>query len=414
MGKNNRYRRAAKRRPRPQGSASRPQPSPTGPRDRGDGRELLEHLLYQALDAARKRNSYGFDVCVSALERRVNEDGDAARALDNLMTGALIRSVRHCWDNGWQPADLLHAVRRFLDRKGAEALAWIVVAEARSSLGPGIDVPEAWQEQLRQVRRFSGRGDQWFAVDQIGVGVLLLELLGTLPILPRLVPPPAQWGSGGGSKATTTRSEAVNHRMLAKVRALLAKAESTTFEEEADALTAKAQELMARHAIDQAMLERGNGRVDGPSGRRIWVEDPYAWAKSRLLASVADANRCRTVWDSKFGFSTVFGFVGDLDIVEVLYTSLLVQATRAMTAAGSVKGLDGRSRTRSFRQSFMVSFAGRIWERLVAATQSATEAAGEVHGEALLPVLAGRNAMVDEVVSEVFPHLVKRDVRISN
>lgn len=202
--------------------------------------------------------------------------------------------------------------------------------------------------------------------------------------------------------------------MLAKVRALLAKAESTTFEEEADALTAKAQELMARHAIDQAMLEGGNERGDGPSGRRIWVEDPYARAKSRLLASVADANRCRTVWDSMFAFSTVFGFVGDLDIVEVLYTSLLVQATRAMTAAGSVTDIDGRSRTRSFRQSFMMSFASRIWERLLAATDSATEAAREVHGETLLPVLASREAMVDELVNQAFPHLVKRDVRISN
>ena len=37
--------------------------------------------------------------------------------------------------------------------------------------------------------------------------------------------------------------------MLERVRALLAKAESTTFPEEADALTAKAQQLMTRHAL---------------------------------------------------------------------------------------------------------------------------------------------------------------------
>ena len=37
-----------------------------------------------------------------------------------------------------------------------------------------------------------------------------------------------------------------DEKVLGRVRALLAKAESTTFPEEAEALTAKAQELMAR------------------------------------------------------------------------------------------------------------------------------------------------------------------------
>ena len=42
--------------------------------------------------------------------------------------------------------------------------------------------------------------------------------------------------------------------VLARIRQLLAKAESTTFEAEALAFTAKAQELMTRHAIDAALV----------------------------------------------------------------------------------------------------------------------------------------------------------------
>ena len=122
-------------------------------------------------------------------------------------------------------------------------------------------------------------------------------------------------------------------RVLEKVRGLLAKAESTEFEDEADALTAKAQELMARYSIDQAMVARETDSEE-PSGRRIGVDDPYAQGKANLLAVIAGANRCRSVWLASYGFSTVVGFAGDIDIVEVLYLSLLVQATRAMTCVG--------------------------------------------------------------------------------
>src|SRR5439155_7533472 len=146
----------------------------------------------------------------------------------------------------------------------------------------------------------------------------------------------------------------VDGRMLERVRALLAKAESTTFPEEAEALSAKAQELMACHAIDRALLEAAaSDSTPGASGRRIVIDDPYARPKSLLLAEVADANRCKAVWSPDFGWSTVFGADDDLDIVELLFTSLLCQATAAMTAAGSsAEGpLGRRARTKSFRQS---------------------------------------------------------------
>ena len=68
---------------------------------------------------------------------------------------------------------------------------------------------------------------------------------------------------------------------------------------------------------------------------------------------------------------TVVAHADDLDAIDMLFTSLLVQATRAMLAKGPHEDRFGRSRTRSFRQSFLVAFAGRIHERLVAATAAA-------------------------------------------
>jgi hypothetical protein len=64
-----------------------------------------------------------------------------------------------------------------------------------------------------------------------------------------------------------------------------------------------------------------------------------------LLDAVASANQCRVVWSKHLGFCTVIGHATDLDAVELLFTSLLVQATGEMTRQGSRKDPYGRSRS---------------------------------------------------------------------
>lgn len=198
------------------------------------------------------------------------------------------------------------------------------------------------------------------------------------------------------------------------MRQLLAKAESTTYEAEADTFTAGAQALMARHSIDHALLAAtaaGSGPEVGerPDGRRLWIETPYVREKVLLLGVVADANRARSVWAKEDGYVTLLGFGPDLDAVETLYTSLLVQATRAMHGEGKRQDAYGGSRTRSFRQSFLAAFATRIGERLAevtaAATEQATVAARERGGQELVPVLAAREEAVESYLGEVFPQL---------
>jgi len=188
----------------------------------------------------------------------------------------------------------------------------------------------------------------------------------------------------------------------------LAKAESTSFEHEADALTAKAQELMARHAIDEAVAESGGAKNrETPSARRVAVDDPYANPKSRLLSVIASANNVRSVWDDYHALMALVGFESDLDTVDMLFTSLLMQASKSMLAKGRIRDSRGRSRTRSFRQSFFVAFGQRIHERLVTAARLARETAERDLGRSLLPVLAGRMEEVDDFTARLFPHLTK-------
>jgi hypothetical protein len=155
----------------------------------------------------------------------------------------------------------------------------------------------------------------------------------------------------------------VDERVLTRVRALLAKAESTTFEAEAETFSAGAQALMARHSIDAAMLAASatsGVTAGGPEGRRIGIDRPYEAPKVLLLDVVARANRCRSVWSKDLGFVTLVGFGADLEAAETIFTSLLVQATHAMRIYGRRTTHYGATRTRSFRSSFLTSYAHRI------------------------------------------------------
>ncbi|MCU1483545.1 MAG: hypothetical protein JWN67_291 [Actinomycetia bacterium] len=226
---------------------------------------------------------------------------------------------------------------------------------------------------------------------------LRLHLYKVLPPLPEVALPDEVLAARG-----------VDTGMLAKVRALLAKAESTTFPEEAESLSAKAQELMTRHRIDSALL---GGPGGGAGGRRIWVDDPYAAPKVSLLSAVARANGCRAVELGNLGCVHVVGFPADLEVVELLHTSLLVQAASAMLGAGPQVDARGRSRTRSFRRSFLLAYAWRIGTRLAEASAATEAAADAERGGDLLPVLRKRDAEVEDAVAEAFPNL--RDRRIS-
>jgi len=301
----------------------------------------------------------------------------AAEALVASLDGAL----RTCRQRNWDPNEVSRQVERRLGTRHAGYVSDLI--GGRSPFDEGA------------VRKGAG------PVDLIDATIEVLCLLLSLPPLPRLGAP------GDPRPAPRQVRTGQDPRILEKVRALLAKAESTTFPEEAEALSSKAQELMARHAIDEAMIGAGEGgraKGDGaPTGMRVPVDDPYA-----------SANRCRAVWSKGFGFSTVVGFGSDLGFVEVLYTSLLVQATTAMVAAGSQMDRTGRSRTRSFRQAFLLAYSSRIGHRLRAADAASRAAAAEEYGAALLPVLADRMAAVEAASATAFPGAVSRSVSISN
>jgi hypothetical protein len=195
-----------------------------------------------------------------------------------------------------------------------------------------------------------------------------------------------------------------NSSVLHKVRALLAKAEATQFDAEAEAFTAKAQELIARYRIDDALLIAHEGHDPGaPLARRVHVEDPYVTAKMVLLSQVAHANDCRSVWPKPLRYVEVFGFANDIEAVEALFTSLLVQATAALQLAGSKQDGFGRTRTAAFRRAFLMAFALRIGQRLRATVDATVDAAMAESGRELVPILSARAAATDALARASYP-----------
>jgi hypothetical protein len=332
---------------------------------------------------------------------------EVAEWLDALLTRA--------WDGGWQPLDLHRFVVRRQGRSSARLLRAAIGSQATGYAELGERVAPAWMRQLSVIGAAPGRGRRavpgllegaaWIQV--VEAVVVLTPLLVRLPAVPVLAPPPSAWRAGD----TVVDPATLPAPVLDEVRSLLAEAESTTFAAEAEASTAEAQALMARHRIDEALLAAGRpgggGRASGerPVGRRIGVDDPYPEAKAVLLAGIAGANGCQAMWTKGFGFSTVIGFPDELEIVDVLYTSLLVQATAALHREGAGRDGYGRRRTTRFRRSFLVAFAERMADRLDAAVDAAVADADATAGRSLVPVLAARKAAIDDAMAETFPRI---------
>ncbi|GGJ46673.1 hypothetical protein GCM10010121_067520 [Streptomyces brasiliensis] len=319
----------------------------------------------------------GLDTGASLLAADPGADAELARRGAEFVAAA--------WRRGWQPADVVRLVRRELDDVHVRVAAELIRAQAPDDRPRG----RRWADQLDALPAAPARG-----ADRFSRATAVLELYRLLLRLPALEP----------LDEPTREHRPAASRMLTRIRALLAKAEATGYPEEAEALSAKAQELMARHSIDEALLAAGAPAADAPGACRIGVEPPYEQAKAVLLDAVATANHCRAVWNEPFAFSTVVGFEADLEVVELLYTSLLVQATHAMSKAEAAQRAGGRKRTKTFRQSFLAAYAHRVGDRLASAAETQVT-------QGLLPVLATREIAVTDRMERMFPRTTTTRLR---
>jgi hypothetical protein len=167
-----------------------------------------------------------------------------------------------------------------------------------------------------------------------------------------------------------------------RIAALLKKAETTT-PEEAELLTAKAEELMLKYGIDKAML---NARTTGDKERieklHIPLSGIYAKAYMRMMSMIAraygdDIDTYYTPWKNNITL-TIVGFETDVAQLKVLLTSLQLQAVVALNTWSKNRQLSYKPTAmekfkdrRTFIESFGVGAASRIRRARASAVKEA-------------------------------------------
>jgi hypothetical protein len=164
--------------------------------------------------------------------------------------------------------------------------------------------------------------------------------------------------------------------LLDRVRKLLAKAEAEgVTPAEAEALTGKAAELMAKYGIDRALLAADRPETDQPASRIIDFPNPWARVKAHLLCGLGAAMRCQCILLSGSGPGArihMFGYASDLERADLLYTSVLIQMWHGLAAAPMPTWC--RS-PRAWRRSWLLGFATAVISRVRAAEQAAARQA---------------------------------------
>lgn len=346
----------------------------------------------------------------------------------------LLSAMNSLYEHGWQPMDTLHVVRRAHSWQAARlAVATITYQAAVSSAEHRA--PLSWVQQLEEVREHDtatataaeraahrNPGARPFLISLDGDApqatnwCAVLELIGQwhdLPVWPQVSQRPSQWPSTRREPvqfSSTAAASTADAKVLHRIRGLLAKAESTDYSHEADLFTAKAQELMTRYSIDSALLEAdGDGTRSDVLNKRIHINNPYTKAKVHMLHEIGQVNGVRVVWDEEYAVATAVGAPVNLRQVELLFTSILVQATHAMSEVG--RGPDPTARSASFRRAFLFAYAVRIGQRLhEVQEQTMRHAAAQARkdGRRLLPILAAQHAAVNQEFERLFPRTEKQ------
>lgn len=214
------------------------------------------------------------------------------------------------------------------------------------------------------------------------------------------------------------RSEGLT-KLENRVKNLIAKADSTEFEEEAETYRKQAAKLIAKYSIDAARL------TDMSAGQRpivsvvVDTSKPYAKEFQRLVGVIAMALSCSGLDITDGSHSYIYGSQEQVDQVmmyyELIWPQMLVEVSEAYPDSGPMFVTDLTDRptlgpsggdVRSYRRSFAAGFAVRIGQRL---EEVMKEAVSEEEEEGVTLSNFGSGALVLQTEQERAEAILRQD-----
>jgi hypothetical protein len=207
-------------------------------------------------------------------------------------------------------------------------------------------------------------------------------------------------------------SETANPKLVL-VRKLLASAESEALlghVEAADGFRNKAMSLMVAHGLSDAMVAAGQHRDDKPIQVRIETPNPYSAEKQTLVHVVAKGLGCKAIVVGKGSF--VVGFAEDIERVEMLYTSLLIQSFGEMSKINSEDVLphfawrtaaEKRSGRAAYNRTWLLGYASVVGTRIEEAFAERVAEYETQTGKSTDLVLVERKDRVATFYKDAFP-----------
>lgn len=187
-----------------------------------------------------------------------------------------------------------------------------------------------------------------------------------------------------------------------KINALFAKAESTDSTHEAEALLAKAQELMIKHAIDAELLgERKDSREE------VAFEDvelatkgsPGAQALFMLLCATARANSVTPLGTNEgWHDARLIGYPRDITSAKAMYHAIVLAMFDAELKSRANRPRHEHART--WKVSFYNGFVHTMSTKLLQARDDAVSQANAEHGSSAELVLVSKEQRVQTWISE--------------
>lgn len=211
--------------------------------------------------------------------------------------------------------------------------------------------------------------------------------------------------------------------ILKRIRTLLDLAgQPGNTEAEAELAMEKADKMIEKYHVDRALLEENTISAEGVLVRNIRIKPAYAKEKGSLLAVLAkhfgveacllpDRTRTGQISYAKGTTVEVVGFERDLDLMEMLFDSLLRQIDSELPKA---QPLNLKEDLATFRASWLLGFASKIMERLAAIRRQTTQQAeSDGSSKALERALDARHGLVTALFRQRHPNIKRSTTRSS-